>query len=102
GLPDIFARSDPQWQWASLFICHLLCIDVDDGSGRFRHAFWTFWGCPDHTGVRLKSQANGDPSACQRSRTQADLPKTCPVLRLPAPRRLEDLFRTIEALAELF
>ena len=35
----MFARSDPQWHWASLFICNLLCIDVHDGSGRFRHAF---------------------------------------------------------------
>jgi hypothetical protein len=35
----MFARSDPQWHRASLFICNLLCIDVHDGSGRFRHAF---------------------------------------------------------------
>src|SRR5271155_1391009 len=39
GSPDMFARSDPQWHWASLFICNHLCIDVHDGSARFRHAF---------------------------------------------------------------
>src|SRR5271168_4145915 len=57
GSPDMFARSDPQWHSASLFICNLLCIDVHDGSARFRHAFSDVLGCPDHARLRLKSQA---------------------------------------------
>jgi hypothetical protein len=69
GSPDILARSDPQWHSASLFICHLHCIDRISAAGAAVMLFRAFWGSPDGARLRPKSQDTGPP-ACQRCRTQ--------------------------------